>query len=280
VAETGGQNCMVVDSTALLEQVVSDVISSAFEAAGQRCSALRVLCVQENIADQLLDMLLGAMCEIRLGSPSEFHTDVGPVIDARALSNIEAHIELFKNKGRKIHRYAYKSMPNFQQGNYVVPTVIELESISELTSEIFGPVLHFVRYKSNELEDLLKQINGTGYALTLGIHSRNEETIDRIIKATNAGNVYVNRNTVGAVVGVQPFGGDGLSGTGPKAGGPLYLLRLLSEYPENAVFRSLQSFGSIVSLPNFFNLVKILKKWAIDNNKKYLEYCCDKLIGS
>jgi RHH-type proline utilization regulon transcriptional repressor/proline dehydrogenase/delta 1-pyrroline-5-carboxylate dehydrogenase len=239
VAETGGQNAMIVDSSALAEQVVGDVLVSAFDSAGQRCSALRVLCVQEEAADRVLEMLLGAMAELRVGSPDRLATDVGPVIDAEAKENIDRHIDAMRAKGRRVHQVAGRSEYPLQAGTFVLPTVIEIESISELQREVFGPVLHFVRFKREELDVLLGQINGTGYGLTMGLHTRIDETIARVVEVAHAGNVYVNRNMVGAVVGVQPFGGEGLSGTGPKAGGPLYLYRLLSQRPEDVLGRAL-----------------------------------------
>lgn len=244
VAETGGQNAMIVDSSALAEQVVGDVLTSAFDSAGQRCSALRVLCVQEEAADRVLEMLLGAMAELRLGSPDQLATDVGPVIDAEAKGNIERHIQAMRAKGHRVHQIAGRCEYPRQNGTFVLPTVIEIGSISELQREVFGPVLHFVRFDGDALDGLIGQINGTGYGLTLGLHTRIDETIARVVKSANAGNVYVNRNMVGAVVGVQPFGGEGLSGTGPKAGGPLYLYRLLSRRPQDVLART---FGRAAS---------------------------------
>ena len=229
IAETGGQNAMIVDSSALAEQVVADVLASAFDSAGQRCSALRVLCVQEDVADRVLEMLLGAMRELRVGSPDSLAIDVGPVIDAEAQAGIEAHIAAMRAKGRRVHRLDIGAAA--LQGTFVPPTVIELESIAELDREIFGPVLHVVRWRRDALPALIDTINASGYGLTLGIHTRIDETIAFITARAQVGNQYVNRNIVGAVVGVQPFGGDGLSGTGPKAGGPLYLHRLLARGP-------------------------------------------------
>jgi RHH-type transcriptional regulator, proline utilization regulon repressor / proline dehydrogenase / delta 1-pyrroline-5-carboxylate dehydrogenase len=240
IAETGGQNAMIVDSSALAEQVVGDVLVSAFDSAGQRCSALRVLCVQEDGADRVLEMLLGAMAELQLGSPDRLAVDVGPVIDEPARSNIERHVETMRAKGRRVHQAALHSDQAMRRGTFVVPTLIEIESISDLQREVFGPVLHFLRFKHDELDGLLAQINDTGYGLTLGLHTRIDETIARVVDAAHAGNIYVNRNMVGAVVGVQPFGGEGLSGTGPKAGGPLYLYRLLSKRPHDVMARALE----------------------------------------
>jgi RHH-type proline utilization regulon transcriptional repressor/proline dehydrogenase/delta 1-pyrroline-5-carboxylate dehydrogenase len=195
--------------------------------------------VQEEAADRILDMLLGAMAELRVGPPDRLATDVGPVIDAEAKAGIERHIDAMRAKGRPVHQVARRSEHPLQQGTFVLPTLIEIASISELEREVFGPVLHFVRFRRDELDGLLAQINGTGYGLTMGLHTRIDETIARVVESAHAGNVYVNRNMVGAVVGVQPFGGEGLSGTGPKAGGPLYLYRLLSERPQDVLARAL-----------------------------------------
>lgn len=239
IAETGGQNAMIVDSSALAEQVVQDALVSAFDSAGQRCSALRVLCVQDDAADRVLQMLLGAMAELRVGDPSRLSTDVGPVIDAQAQSQLQCHIDALRQRGRRVHQVTgHGGMPS-GDGTFIVPTAIEIDSIAELSGEVFGPVLHFVRFARDSLDDLVQQINATGYGLTLGLHTRMDETITRVVDAAHAGNVYVNRNMVGAVVGVQPFGGEGLSGTGPKAGGPLYLLRLLSQGPEDGWIKAL-----------------------------------------
>jgi RHH-type proline utilization regulon transcriptional repressor/proline dehydrogenase/delta 1-pyrroline-5-carboxylate dehydrogenase len=224
IAETGGQNAMIVDSSALPEQVVQDVINSAFDSAGQRCSALRVLCLQTDIADKTLTMLKGAMQELRLGNPDRLSIDIGPVIDAEAQGNLLAHIDKMRGKAKSF--YELPLPDGHEHGTFVAPTVIEIGSLNELTREVFGPVLHVLRYQRDELPQLIDSINATGYGLTLGIHSRIDETIDFIISRAHVGNIYVNRNIVGAVVGVQPFGGEGKSGTGPKAGGPLYLKRL------------------------------------------------------
>ena len=240
IAETGGQNAMIVDSSALTEQVVIDVVSSAFDSAGQRCSALRVLCLQEDSADRVIEMLKGAMAEARLGNPERLSVDIGPVIDAEAKAGIEEHIQGMRDKGRDVYQMAIADSAEIKRGTFVMPTLIELESFDELQREIFGPVLHVVRYKRRDLDQLIAQINASGYGLTLGVHTRIDETIAKVIDNVHAGNVYVNRNIVGAVVGVQPFGGEGLSGTGPKAGGPLYLYRLLSTRPNDAIAQSFQ----------------------------------------
>jgi RHH-type proline utilization regulon transcriptional repressor/proline dehydrogenase/delta 1-pyrroline-5-carboxylate dehydrogenase len=225
VAETGGQNALIVDSSALPEQVVQDVLTSAFDSAGQRCSALRVLFLQEDIADKTIRMLKGAMRELRVGSPDRLATDIGPVIDAEAQGNLLAHIERMKATA-KDHFALELPAALAAQGTFVPPTVLEIGSLSELKHEVFGPVLHIVRYRRADLPKVIDSINATGYGLTLGVHSRIDETIDFITARAHVGNIYVNRNIVGAVVGVQPFGGEGKSGTGPKAGGPLYLKRL------------------------------------------------------
>ena len=229
---------MSVDSSALTEQVVVDVLASAFDSAGQRCSALRVLCLQDDIADHTLKMLRGAMAECRMGNPGRLTTDIGPVIDEEAKNNIERHIQAMRAKGRPVFQAVRENSDDareWQSGTFVPPTLIELESFDELQKEVFGPVLHVVRYNRNSLEALIKQINASGYGLTLGVHTRIDETIAQVTGSAHVGNLYVNRNMVGAVVGVQPFGGEGLSGTGPKAGGPLYLYRLLANRPENAL---------------------------------------------
>ncbi|WP_029356398.1 trifunctional transcriptional regulator/proline dehydrogenase/L-glutamate gamma-semialdehyde dehydrogenase [Bosea sp. 117] len=230
IAETGGQNAMIVDSSALAEQVVGDVIASAFDSAGQRCSALRILCVQDDVADRILAMLKGALKEIAVGNPVRLSTDVGPVITDEARATIEAHIERLREAGRAVEQLELR--PECAHGTFVPPTLIEIDDIAELKREVFGPVLHVVRFKREALDELIAAINATGYGLTFGLHTRIDETIAHVTERISVGNVYVNRNIIGAVVGVQSFGGHGLSGTGPKAGGPLYLRRLLSLRPE------------------------------------------------
>ena len=229
IAETGAQNAPIVDSSALAEQVVADVLVSAFDSAGQRCSALRVLCLQEDVADRTLAMLRGAMAELSVGNPDRLSTDIGAVITAEARNGIEAHVQAMRDAGHAVHRAPLP--PECQHGTFVAPTIIELTSLATLQREVFGPVLHVLRFKRDMLDQLLADINGTGYGLTFGVHSRVDETVARVTADAKAGNIYVNRNLTGAVVGVQPFGGHGLSGTGPKAGGPLYLGRLLSRHP-------------------------------------------------
>ncbi|WP_145582030.1 trifunctional transcriptional regulator/proline dehydrogenase/L-glutamate gamma-semialdehyde dehydrogenase [Yersinia vastinensis] len=242
IAETGGLNAMIVDSSALTEQVVTDVVASAFDSAGQRCSALRILCIQDDVAEHTLQMLRGAMAECRMGNPERLSTDIGPVIDADAKAGIERHIQAMRAKGRKVYqavRGNNQDEKEWARGTFIKPTLIELDSFDELQKEIFGPVLHVVRFQRQNLSALVDQINASGYGLTLGIHTRIDETIAHITEKAKVGNLYVNRNMVGAVVGVQPFGGEGLSGTGPKAGGPLYLYRLLCSRPEDAVTNTL-----------------------------------------
>ena len=245
IAETGGQNAMLVDSSALAEQVVADIVQSAFDSAGQRCSALRVLCVQRELAPRLIEMLEGAMRELQLGDPRQLSVDIGPVIDAEARAGIEQHIETMRGHGRRVTRplEPQATAAATRHGSFVAPALIEIEHLSELTREVFGPVLHVLRYERAALPDLLEQVNGTGYGLTLGVHTRIDETVLQVVAAARAGNVYVNRNVVGAVVGVQPFGGEGLSGTGPKAGGPLYLLRLLAQRPDAAAIQAIERAG-------------------------------------
>lgn len=227
IAETGGQNCMLVDSTALAEQVVVDAIQSAFGSTGQRCSALRVLFVQDDIADKVIQMLKGAMVDLQVGDPSLLTTDIGPVIDEEAKGRLQAHQVRMDREAELI--YQVKLPPEAAQGSFFAPCAYEIKSLKQLPQEVFGPILHVIRYAANQLDQVLTEINQTGYGLTLGIHSRVSQTIDQIKKNVHVGNVYVNRNMIGAVVGVQPFGGQGLSGTGPKAGGPHYLPRLCHE---------------------------------------------------
>ncbi len=229
IAETGGQNAMVADSSALPEQLVIDVLASAFDSAGQRCSALRVLCLQDDIADKVVPMLQGAMAELGIGVPDRLSVDVGPVISTEAQKRLLDHIERMRAAGHRVHQVPLPS--EAAQGTFVPPTLIEIGAISDLPGEVFGPVLHVLRYEREDMEEVIRAVNATGFGLTFGVHSRIDETIERATAASAAGNQYVNRNMIGAVVGVQPFGGHGLSGTGPKAGGPLYVHRLLSQRP-------------------------------------------------
>jgi RHH-type proline utilization regulon transcriptional repressor/proline dehydrogenase/delta 1-pyrroline-5-carboxylate dehydrogenase len=229
IAETGGQNAMIVDSSALAEQVVGDVIASAFDSAGQRCSALRVLCLQEDIADRTLAMLKGALAQLSIGRTDRISLDIGPVITEEAQQNIQGHIEKMRALGRKVEQVALP--PEAAAGTFVSPTIVELKSFGDLEREIFGPVLHVIRFKREDVDRLIDDINATGYGLTFGLHTRLDETIAHVTSRIRVGNIYVNRNVIGAVVGVQPFGGRGLSGTGPKAGGPLYIGRLVQDPP-------------------------------------------------
>jgi RHH-type proline utilization regulon transcriptional repressor/proline dehydrogenase/delta 1-pyrroline-5-carboxylate dehydrogenase len=214
---------MIVDSTALPEQVIRDVLASSFQSAGQRCSALRMLYVQKDIADHLLEMLFGAMDELRVGNPWLLSTDVGPVIDQAARQKIEAHCAKFKTLGRVL-----KALPVPDEGLFVAPTVIRLEGIHELEEEIFGPVLHIATFEAKEIDQVVDQVNAKGFGLTFGLHTRVDKRVERIIDRVKVGNIYVNRNQIGAIVGSQPFGGEGLSGTGPKAGGPQYVRRFMT----------------------------------------------------
>ncbi|AOF97509.1 delta-1-pyrroline-5-carboxylate dehydrogenase [Sphingobium sp. RAC03] len=229
IAETGGQNAMIVDSSALAEQVVADVIASAFDSAGQRCSALRVLCLQEDVADRTLTMLKGALAELSLGRTDALKVDIGPVITAEAQAGINAHIDAMRAMGRAVDQRPLP--PEAAHGTFVAPTIIEIDSLTDLDREVFGPVLHVLRFRRDGLDALVGAINATGYGLTFGLHTRLDETVARVTRRVKVGNIYINRNVIGAIVGVQPFGGCGLSGTGPKAGGPLYLGRLVTTSP-------------------------------------------------
>ncbi|CAM5221564.1 Bifunctional protein PutA OS=Castellaniella defragrans OX=75697 GN=HNR28_000344 PE=3 SV=1 [Castellaniella defragrans] len=235
IAETGGQNALIVDSSALTEQVVYDVLESAFDSAGQRCSALRVLCVQEDCAKRTLEMLRGALHELQVGRPERLCTDVGPVIDAQARDRIERHVETMREAGHAVLRRELDARET-AHGTFVAPTIIEIDDVAELECEVFGPVLHVLRYHREDLDALIDAINGRRYGLTFGVHTRLDEVVDHVTRRVRAGNLYVNRNIVGATVGVQPFGGEGLSGTGPKAGGPLYLHRLVASGPGGLPF--------------------------------------------
>lgn len=282
VAETGGMNAMIVDSSALTEQVVVDIVASAFDSAGQRCSALRLLCIQDDVAEHTLQMLRGAMAECRMGNPERLSTDIGPVIDAEAKQNIEQHIQLMRSKGFKVFQAARQNPQDsreWQTGTFVLPTLIELNKIEDLTREIFGPVLHVVRFARNTLPHVIEQINASGYGLTLGVHTRIDETIAQVTQQAQVGNLYVNRNIVGAVVGVQPFGGEGLSGTGPKAGGPLYLYRLLSSRPDNALQTTLERQDRDYPLDTqqrtlLLSAHQALTAWAAD--RPQLAACCQR----
>ena len=227
IAETGGMNAMIMDSSALAEQAVRDVVASAFDSAGQRCSAARILFVQDDVAPRVIDMLKGAMEELRIGDPMDYRTDVGPVIDAEAKSKLDAHKARMKREAKTIVDLPLSS--ECGAGTFVSPAAYELKDLKPLTEEVFGPVLHVVRFESNHLREVVEAINATGYGLTLGLHTRIEKNVTMVRQLARVGNLYVNRNQIGAVVGVQPFGGEGLSGTGPKAGGPQYLHRFAVE---------------------------------------------------
>ncbi|WP_313078802.1 trifunctional transcriptional regulator/proline dehydrogenase/L-glutamate gamma-semialdehyde dehydrogenase [Pulveribacter sp.] len=278
IAETGGQNAMIVDSSALAEQVVADVVSSAFDSAGQRCSALRVLCLQADCAERTLTMLRGAMQQLRVGDPALLATDVGPVIDEEARQGIARYIDERRAQGHTVHQVAPQGDDASARGTFVPPTLVELASAGQLGREVFGPVLHVLRYERGELPQLLAQINATGYGLTQGVHTRIDETVARVAAQARAGNLYVNRNMVGAVVGVQPFGGEGLSGTGPKAGGPLYMLRLLSRHPADAARTALaQTAAQSVDddlQPALLAPLSALQAWALQQGRGGLASSC------
>ncbi|HEV2112317.1 MAG TPA: bifunctional proline dehydrogenase/L-glutamate gamma-semialdehyde dehydrogenase PutA [Gammaproteobacteria bacterium] len=227
IAETGGQNAMLVDSSALPEQVVLDVVASSFNSAGQRCSALRVLFVQEEIADRVIEVLAGYLDELVIGNPAWLSTDVGPVIDKAAKQTLDEHQAWIRTQGKVIRELRVPD--EFSHGTYVAPMAVELPTLDILKREVFGPVLHVIRFKGSELDKVIDSINRTGYGLTLGVHSRIDSQAQYIQRRIRVGNVYINRNMIGAVVGVQPFGGQGLSGTGPKAGGPHYMHRFATE---------------------------------------------------
>ena len=233
IAETGGQNGMIVDSTALPEQTIEDVLRSAFDSAGQRCSALRVLFVQEDVAPGMIKVLAGAMSELRVGDPALLKTDVGPVIDQDARHMLINHAEEMSREGKLIH--VCELSPECEHGTYFAPRAYEIDSLSKLKREVFGPFLHVIRFQASRIEKVIEAVNGTGFGLTFGLHSRIDSRIDYVFDRVEAGNIYVNRNIVGAVVGVQPFGGEGLSGTGPKAGGLYYLHRFTTGQAEGEV---------------------------------------------
>jgi RHH-type proline utilization regulon transcriptional repressor/proline dehydrogenase/delta 1-pyrroline-5-carboxylate dehydrogenase len=246
IAETGGQNAMLVDSSALPEQVVADVLDSSFRSAGQRCSALRVLCVQDDIAPRVLEMLAGAMLELRIGDPGLLATDLGPVIDETAKQRLKQHAARMLGEARLIQRV---TLPDeLGRGCFFAPHAFEIDAISQLQGEVFGPILHVVRFDGERLGDMIDAINGTGYGLTLGVHSRIDQTVDLVLERARAGNIYVNRNMIGAVVGVQPFGGERLSGTGPKAGGPHYLPRFATERTVSVNTAAVGGNASLLSL--------------------------------
>ncbi|AVV35408.1 bifunctional proline dehydrogenase/L-glutamate gamma-semialdehyde dehydrogenase [Halomonas sp. SF2003] len=247
IAETGGLNAMIVDSTALPEQVVNDVVQSAFQSAGQRCSALRVLYVQEDVAERVIGLLKGAMDELKIGDPRDLGTDVGPVIDEEARAGLLKHIEEYRSQGRVIAEAAVDKTIT-EHGTFVAPVALRIDGIDSLDSEQFGPVLHIATWKGGEVDKVIDTINGLGYGLTFGVHSRNESFANAVAQKIRVGNVYVNRNIIGAVVGVQPFGGQGFSGTGPKAGGPHYLHRFATEKTRTVNTTALGGNASLLAM--------------------------------
>jgi RHH-type proline utilization regulon transcriptional repressor/proline dehydrogenase/delta 1-pyrroline-5-carboxylate dehydrogenase len=262
IAETGGQNAMIVDSSALTEQVILDVVNSAYDSAGQRCSALRILCVQEDNAASVITMLKGAMQQLNVGKPYLLKTDIGPVIDQEAKGIIDKHIDSMRAKGHTVHQLMRNSDQRaLSQGTFVAPTLIELPNLDDLRREVFGPVLHVITYKYGELDQLIDQINAKGYGLTMGLHTRIDETIQTVIAKAEVGNLYINRNIVGAVVGVQPFGGEGLSGTGPKAGGPIYAYRLMQHCSQKKLAQPFAA-GKAATLSKSQALYEPFKQWA------------------
>jgi RHH-type proline utilization regulon transcriptional repressor/proline dehydrogenase/delta 1-pyrroline-5-carboxylate dehydrogenase len=242
IAETGGVNAMIVDSSALLEQVTDDIIRSAFDSAGQRCSALRVLCIQEEIYNELIEMIKGSMETQSLGDPNDFNIDIGPIINKQALKKLKEYISSFNKNGMKVFQ-----LEGVNSSTHISPTIIEINKISDIENEQFGPILHTLKYKSNEIDELIDQINKSGYGLTMGLHTRIESRADYFSKNANVGNIYINRDMVGAVVGSQPFGGVGLSGSGFKAGGPNYLLQFLNE---KVISKNSVAFGGNAELLN------------------------------
>ena len=289
IAETGGQNAMIIDSTALAEQVCADVLTSAFDSAGQRCSALRILCVQEDVADRTITMIKGAMDELRVDNPAKLATDIGPVIDKEAQQNLLTHIENMKKEAKAWHQSKLSADIDPENSTFVPPTLLELEKLDQLTRENFGPVLHVLRYKGGQLDSLIEQINSKGYALTGGIHSRIDGAIEHISQRLEAGNLYVNRNIVGAVVGVQPFGGHSKSGTGPKAGGQNYLQRLTRGGHWQAPATTTAGSADEAALSQILDAVKQsdlaadaktrLQKIADDARKTTLRHAIERLGG-
>lgn len=276
VAETGGQNAMIADSTALAEQLVQDALQSGFDSAGQRCSALRVLCLQEEIADSVIELLKGAMRELRIGDPAQFSTDIGPVIDDGARVRLQRHLESMRDRGCEITR---ADLPEgLEHGSFFAPAVVEIDWLDAVPREVFGPIIHVVRYSADQLDQLIESVNGLGYGLTMGVHSRIDDTVDRIVDRARVGNLYVNRNMIGAVVGVQPFGGEGLSGTGPKAGGPLTLPSLAGE-PQ--VLPGQLSLTAPVARPAAeSDALQMLREWAEADGRLELAAQCDWLASA
>ena len=237
---------MFVDSSALPEQVVLDSVYSAFNSAGQRCSALRVLCVQKDIADRVIELLTGHMDELVVGDPAQFRTDVGPAIDADARDLLQVHVERMQSAANVLHRTAIPG--DAANGTFFAPTLVEIDGIDTLEREVFGPVLHVLRFRGRDLDKVVDAVNATGYGLTMGLHSRIDARARKLAQLSAAGNIYINRNMIGAVVGVQPFGGSGLSGTGPKAGGPHYLPRFANEYTVSNNISAVGGNASLLSL--------------------------------
>jgi RHH-type proline utilization regulon transcriptional repressor/proline dehydrogenase/delta 1-pyrroline-5-carboxylate dehydrogenase len=246
IAETGGQNAMFVDSSALPEQVVLDSVYSAFNSAGQRCSALRLLCLQDDIADRVVEMLVGHMDELAIGNPAMLATDIGPAIDDEARGVLEAHVRHMEKSATIHHRCALPGSTG--SGTFFAPTLVEIGGIDVLEREVFGPVLHVLRFRNKDLATTLDAVNATGYGLTMGLHSRIDARARSMAERSGAGNLYINRNMIGAVVGVQPFGGRGLSGTGPKAGGPHYLPRFGTEFTVSNNIAAVGGNASLLSL--------------------------------
>jgi RHH-type proline utilization regulon transcriptional repressor/proline dehydrogenase/delta 1-pyrroline-5-carboxylate dehydrogenase len=246
IAETGGINVMVVDSSALPEQVVPDIVASGFNSAGQRCSALRALVLQEEVAPRVLELLAGYMDELVIGDPAMLATDVGPVIDAEALQTLESHAARVSTAARWQHRVGLPR--GLASGRFFAPLAVEIPSLEGLEKEVFGPIIHVVRYQARDLDSLIETVNRMGYGLTLGIHTRIDSVAQEVAARARVGNVYVNRNMIGAVVGVQPFGGCGLSGTGPKAGGPHYLARFATEQTVTINTAALGGNASLLTL--------------------------------
>src|SRR5690554_2656734 len=263
VAETGGLNAMIVDSTALPEQVVRDILASSFQSAGQRCSALRMLYVQKDIADPLLEMLYGAMDELGIGNPWALSTDVGPVIDKAAQKKIVDHCEKFERNGKLLKKVAVPG-----GGLFVSPTVLQVTGIEEMEEEIFGPVLHVATFEAKDIDKVVDAINAKGYGLTFGIHSRVDQRVERISGRIKAGNTYVNRNQIGAIVGSQPFGGEGLSGTGPKAGGPQYVRRFIQGAK---VERAIEPYAKQVDGKKLQSLIDKLNVLTLPKPEKRME---------
>ncbi|MCA8887597.1 MAG: L-glutamate gamma-semialdehyde dehydrogenase, partial [Parvularculaceae bacterium] len=268
IAETGGINVMIVDSTALLEQAVLDVVASAFQSAGQRCSACRVVCVQEDIADRFNEMLAGAMAELAVGNPARLNVDVGPVIDEEAHANIADYLSLMKKTATIIAEAP--PVAGDVNGAFIRPVAIEVASLGDVKREVFGPVLHVTRFSADRLSELVRQINALGFGLTMGVHTRIDETMHDIVAHARIGNTYVNRNQIGAVVGVQPFGGEGLSGTGPKAGGPHYLKAL--QKPPRVANAAALGVSASAPLPLFDQQMQKLQTafeiWSTRTNRR------------